>query len=55
MDEQTGNEVADDSGYENHGSASGPVPKLSKFSRGRYFDSEEIISIPNAAVLNFGL
>ena len=55
MDEQTGNEVADDSGYENHGSASGPVPSLSKFSRGRYFNSDGIISIPNAAVLNFGL
>ena len=54
MDEQTGNEVADDSGYENHGSASGPVPKLSKFSRGRDFDSDGIISVPNAAVLNFG-
>ena len=55
MDEQTGNEVADDSGNENHGSASGPVPNLSKFSRGRYFDSNGIISIPNSDALNFGL
>ena len=54
MDEQTGNEVADDSGHENHGSASGPVPKLSKFSRGRYFNSDGIITVPNSAVLNFG-
>ena len=55
MDEQTGNEVADDSGYENHASASGPVPKLSKFSRGRFFDSAGVIAIPNSAILNFGL
>ena len=55
MDEQTGNEVADDSGYENHGSASGPVPKLSKFSRGRYFNSGGIIAVPDSPVLNFGL
>ena len=55
MDEQTGNEVADDSGYENHGTASGPVPKLSKFSRGRYFDSSGVISVPDSSVLNFGL
>lgn len=55
MDEQTGNEVADDSGYENHGSASGPAPKLSKFSRGRYFDSSGIISVPDSSSLNFGL
>ena len=55
MDEQTGNEVADDSGYENHGSASGPVPSLSKFSRGRYFDSSGVISVPNSSILNFGL
>ena len=54
MDEQTGNEVADDSGYENHASASGPVPKLSKFSRGRFFDSAGMIAIPNSAILNFG-
>ncbi|KAJ7321723.1 hypothetical protein OS493_034342 [Desmophyllum pertusum] len=53
MDEQTGNEVADDSGNENHGSASGPVPKLSKFSRGRYFDSDGIITVPGSTVLNF--
>ena len=55
MDEQTGNEVADDSGYENHGSARGPVPKLSKFSRGRYFDSRGVISVPVSSILNFGL
>ena len=55
MDEQTGNEVADDSGYENHGSANGPVPTLSKFSRGRYFDSSGIISVPDSSILNFGL
>ena len=55
MDEQTGNEVADDSGYENHGLASGPVPKLSKFSRGRYFDSSGVISVPDSSILNFGL
>ena len=54
MDEQTGNDVADDSGYEIHGSASGPVPKLSKFSRGRYFDSSGIISFPDWSILNFG-
>jgi len=55
MDEQTGSEVADDSGYENHGSASGAQPTLSKFSRGRYFNSDGLISIPNAALLNFGM
>ena len=54
MDEQSGNEVADDSGYENHGSASGPVPKLSKFSRGRYFNSAGVITVPNTPFLNFG-
>ena len=56
MDEQSGNEVADDSGYENHGSASGPVPKLSKFSRGRYFDADGywVITVPNTSILNFG-
>jgi len=55
MNEQTGNNVADDSGYENHGLSSGPVPKLSKFSYGRYFNSGGIISIPNSPVLNFGV
>lgn len=55
MDEQTGNKVADDSGNENHGSAIGPVPTLSKFTRGRYFNSDGIISIPNNNVLNFGI
>jgi len=56
MDEQDGNSVADDSGYENHGLASGgPIPKLSKFSYGRYFNSNGWITIPNAAALNFGV
>ena len=55
MDEQTGNDVADDSGFENHGSASGPVPVLSKFSRGRYFNSYGIIAIPDSSILNFGV
>ena len=56
MDEQTGNEVADDSGYGSHGSASGsPIPKLSKFSRGRFFDGTTgKITVPNTAILNFG-
>ncbi|XP_068718766.1 uncharacterized protein [Montipora capricornis] len=54
MDEQTGNQVADDSGLENHGSASGVVPKLSKFSRGRFFHGGGIIRVPNTAILNFG-
>ncbi|XP_068735540.1 uncharacterized protein [Montipora capricornis] len=54
MDEQTGNEVADDSGLENHGSASGAVPKLSKFSRGRFFNAAGLITVPNTAILNFG-
>ena len=55
MDEQTGNEVADDSGHENHGSASGAVSKLSKFSRGRFFNGNSgQITILNAANLNFG-
>ena len=55
MDEQTGNEVADDSGHENHGSASGAVPKLSKFSRGRFFNGAGLITVPNTAILNFGI
>ena len=55
MNEQTGDEVADDSGYENHGSADGPVPKLSKFTRGRHFDSSGLISVPNSPVLNLGV
>jgi len=55
MNEQSGNSVADDSGYENHGLAKGPIPKLSKFSYGRYFNSDGIITIPNSAVLNFGV
>lgn len=54
MDEETGNEVADDSGYENHGLAVGPVSKLSKFTRGRYFNSSGIISISDSPALNFG-
>lgn len=55
MNEQTGNNVADDSGYENHGISKGPIPKLSKFSYGRYFNSGGIITIPNTVVLNFGV
>jgi len=55
MDEQDGNEVADDSGNENHGVASGPVAKLSKFSRGRYFNADGIITVSNAPILNFGV
>ena len=55
MNEQTGDEVADDSGYENHGSADVPVPKLSKFTRGRHFDSSGLISVPNSPVLNLGV
>ena len=55
MDEQIGNEVADDSGYENHGSASNAVPKLSKYSRGRFFGSAGVITVPNTAILNFGI
>jgi len=55
MNEQSGNDVADDSGYENHGLANGPIPKLSKFSYGRYFNSGGKITIPNSAVLNFGV
>jgi len=55
MDEQSGTGVADDSGYENHGTAiNGPTPRYSKFSYGRYFNSNGIITIPNAPVLNFG-
>jgi len=54
MDEQAGNNVADDSGYEHHGSASGPAPRLSKFSYGRYFNSNGVITIPNTPALNFG-
>ena len=54
MDEQTGNEVADDSGHENHGSAGSAVSKLSKFSRGRFFNGlSGKITVPNAASLNF--
>ena len=41
MDEQTGNEVADDSGHENHGSAGSAVSKLSKFSRDNDFKTKE--------------
>jgi len=55
MNEQSGNNVADDSGYENHGYAHGPISKLSKFSYGRYFNSDGIIAIRNAASLNFGV
>lgn len=55
MNEQSGTNVADDSGNENHGWAHGPIPKLSKFSYGRHFNSGGIITIPNAASLNFGV
>ena len=55
MNEQTGEEVADDSGYENHGLATGPVTKLSKFTRGRYFDSNGVILVPDSPVLNSGM
>ncbi|XP_068670328.1 uncharacterized protein [Montipora foliosa] len=55
MDEQTGNEVADDSGLENHGSTSGVVPNLSKFSRGRFFNASGLITVSNSAILNFGI
>ena len=55
MNEQIGNEVADDSGYENHGSANSARIKLSKFSRGRFFDSAGVITVPNTAILNFGI
>ena len=55
MDEQSGNEVADDSGSENHGLAIRTVPKLSKFSRGRFLDSKGLIRVPNTARLNLGV
>ena len=54
MDVQTGNEVADDSGHENHGSGGSAISKLSKFSRGRFFNGRSgKITVPNAASLNF--
>ena len=49
MNEQTGEEVADD------GLATGPVTKLSKFTRGRYFDSNGVILVPDSPVLNSGM
>lgn len=55
MDEQSGNEVADDSGSENHSLAIRAVPKLAKFSRGRFFNSTGLIRVPNSARLNFGV
>jgi len=55
MDEQTGNEVADNSGFENHGTAINVDPVLSKFSRGRYFNSDGYIRIPSSDLLNFGV
>jgi len=56
MDEVSGTNVADDSGYENHGSAGNgpPIPQLSKFSYGRYFNGNGIITIPDAVDINFG-
>lgn len=55
MDKQSGNEVADDSGSENHGLAIRAVPKLAKFSRGRFFNSTGLIRVANSARLNFGV
>jgi len=55
MDEQSGNEVADDSGFENHGTVTIANPVLSKFSRGRYFNGDGWIRISNNALLNFGV
>ena len=58
MDEQTGNEIADDSGHEHHATASGPSPALAKFSRGRLFSFSSkvapMINVPNTPLLNFG-
>ena len=54
MDEQTGNEVADDSGHEHHGSTVGPAPILSKFSRGRSFNAAGVITVASSTELNFG-
>lgn len=55
MDEETGNNVDDDSGHEHHGTASGgPVPSRGKFSRGRRFKSSGVILIPNSPKINFG-
>lgn len=55
MDEETGNYVDDDSGHENHGTASGgPVPACGKFTRGRFFNSGGVITISNSPTINFG-
>lgn len=56
MDEQTGSEVADDSGYGHHATSSGAVVRLAKFSRGRYFNGAgyHVITVPNTPFLNFG-
>ena len=56
MDEETGDEVADDSGFAHHGSASGASPTLAQFSRGRLFDgSQGAITIPQHPGISFGL
>ena len=56
MDEETGDEVADDSGFAHHGSASGASPTLAKFSRGRLFDgSQGALTILQHAGISFGL
>lgn len=56
MDEQTGSQVADDSGHEHHANSSGAVPALAKFSRGRYFSGVGlyVIKVPKSPLLNFG-
>lgn len=55
MDEQTGNAVDDDSGHENHATASGgPVPTRGKFTRGRYFNSAGVITVPHSPGIDFG-
>lgn len=54
MDEETGTYVDDDSGHENHGVASGgPAPARGKFSRGRYFSGDGLITIQNSPKINF--
>lgn len=55
MDETSGTNVVDDSGYEHHGTvSSGPVPKPSKFSYGRYFNGNGLITIQGSPDMNFG-
>jgi hypothetical protein len=56
MDEQTGNAVDDDSGHENHATAiGGPVSARAKFTRGRYFNSAGLISVPHSPGIDFGV